>query len=140
MKLSEAIRLGSTLKPHAVHYLYDGQGTCAFGAALDAIGRLDTENVAKGLNADVLNIWFWLNDFGQCPHCHDGGSLAAIVAAHLNDAHGWTREQIAAWVASIEPPDAPAAQETVRIVPIITTAVVWSVGAPAAQETPLTRS
>lgn len=41
MQLSEAIRLGAMLKPQIRCGFFDGQGTCAVGAAADAIGRLD---------------------------------------------------------------------------------------------------
>ena len=36
MRLSEAIRLGSMLKPQAFDAFFDGVGTCANGAARDA--------------------------------------------------------------------------------------------------------
>ncbi len=40
MKLSEAIRLGAMLKPQIKQDHYHNGSTCAFGAALDAVGQL----------------------------------------------------------------------------------------------------
>lgn len=88
LRLSEAIRLGSLLHPQAYgHFL--GDTTCAFGAALEAIGGLK-EN-------DSLP---WPDLMGQvatCPVCVQRNSLINIVM-HLNDHHHWLRERIADWV------------------------------------------
>lgn len=111
MKLSDAIRLGAMLKPQATgrFLTLDGR-TCAMGAALDAGGAL-------GLPA--------LRDFDvNEPACEALAALydrwpvlAAVVTAHglrdtvlihilaLNDMRGWRREQIATWVATVEPPE-----------------------------------
>ncbi len=38
LKLSEAIRIGARMRPQARHGLFDGVGTCAMGAAAEALG------------------------------------------------------------------------------------------------------
>lgn len=99
MRLSEAIRLGAMLKPQAFGDYSVGVGTCALGAAHEALGK----------NADDESEWWWpeLPRDAICPSCggmrHSDSSFAVGgVIAHLNDVHKWTREQIADWVETIE--------------------------------------
>ncbi len=100
MRLSEAIRLGATMKPQGFGQAFtpDG-GSCALGAALDAIG------VPQGY---PFNIWpemikeilFWQD----CPECgRAGAEIRLSMPAHLNDTHRWTRERIADFVELHEP-------------------------------------
>ena len=115
MKLSEAIRLGSMLKPQAFHCLRDARGgVCASGAAFDAIGVLDAlcADVGKltlteirsrnqAIIAAVAPQWILLlNAPTVCPQC--GQRSAWLLIPHLNDRHRWTRERIADWVETIE--------------------------------------
>jgi len=96
MKLSEAIRLGSMLRPQAFGKIFDGKSSCAFGAAQEALG----------LHWDfpVVITWPWLDDPLICPACLLTEQLgAAVISSHLNDKHQWTREEIADWVATVEP-------------------------------------
>jgi hypothetical protein len=110
MRLSEAIRLGSMLKPQGFGDLYVREGSCALGAAYDAIGAA---NVVKSGDLDAMRerlraIWPFLvaDTESACPVCtYTEGNLEYIIA-HLNDFHGWTRERIADWVATIEPSEA----------------------------------
>lgn len=99
MRLSEAIRLGAMLRPQAFGVIFDGSGTCALGAAYEAIGKLHRME-----ECDAREDWPWLkNDKLVCPEC--GGSPGfgpSVISAHLNDNHLWTREQIADWVETIE--------------------------------------
>ncbi len=92
MKLSEAIRLGATLRPQGFGAFNTDEGTCAIGAAFNAIGK----------DAEIEQVEEWndliLHRF-ECPVC-DRRAHSTIV--HLNDFHRWTREQIASWVESIE--------------------------------------
>jgi hypothetical protein len=110
MKLSDAILLGSTMKPQGFGALLADDKTCAMGAAYDAIGILDdvlagrdyAERIA--VVAPHFPIVASRSQTYDCPKrcCVHLCSIGAI-AAHLNDHHAWTREQIAGWVASIEP-------------------------------------
>lgn len=94
MKLSEAIRLGAMLKPQAFGKLSDGVGTCALGAAEDAVGM--SWFAAWPLQHPAFT--------AGCPACkYVPDVIDQATPAHLNDVHRWTREQIADWVESIEP-------------------------------------
>jgi len=140
MKLSEAIRLGSMMKPQAFGDYFrwesdteDGTppiASCALGAALDAIG----EGHGPGsngwhLDAIVRTTWpvLWQptdcsalgcgHACGVIDACSvDGDGVVAIRRSvakqivHLNDYHKWTRDQIADWVATIEPAEQPDAE------------------------------
>lgn len=99
MYLSEAIRLGAMMKPQG----FDGTGerglpqTCAFGAALDATGQDNVEEV-----------WPWLESMRcRCPingcsiesyYRDANGQWSRALIPHLNNCHQWTRERIADWV------------------------------------------
>lgn len=99
MKLSESIRLGTMMTSQAFRTLFTGDGACAWGAALLAVGAAPERPVRLA----ALNRWPWA--FGvsvNCPSC-GRSRLVCEVIAHLNDDHLWTREKIGAWVAEIEP-------------------------------------
>ena len=103
MKLSEAIRLGSMMKPQAQGALVsDSGGTCAIASALDATGRLCGYNDLT--SAERRDVWIELGwNYGldvQCPAC--GAIYQYFAIVHLNDAHRWTRERIADWVEAVE--------------------------------------
>lgn len=98
MKLSDAIRLGAMMKPQCYGSYHKGKGSCAIGAALDAVG-------AEECDEEVL--WPWLEKLEDCPVCNQADGETIIP--HLNDKHRWTREQIADFVQTIE-----AAQQTPR--------------------------
>lgn len=97
MRLSEAMRLGAMLRPQAYGAFTDGVGTCAFGAANEALG-LDV-NDSNGYEFEAL-----ISHKAKCPvvGCGCRRRIVATVVHHLNDEHYWTREQIADWVESIE--------------------------------------
>ena len=102
MRLSDAIRLGSMLRPQAFGEFFNGGGSCALGAASEAAGlRLTT----SGPYADLADVFPILNSQSDCvchvcqSHCIELG----FVVTHLNDDHRWTRQQIADWVATVEP-------------------------------------
>lgn len=125
MKLSEAIREGSKIRPQI-----RGKGdfgfnefrqicSCAMGAAFEATGLvnvidtgLDWPVYAAGptITLDKLfELWPVLNvmvdsPVEPCDMCYPKvhkKSVARIIT-HINDYHDWTREQIADWVESIE--------------------------------------
>ena len=99
LKLSEAIRLGSMIRPQVIGEFFADGGSCALGAALEAIG------VGYGTydgDAPLDTVWpeTWPDTWAvaACPECCRQSDAANIIA-HVNDLHGWTREQIADWVA-----------------------------------------
>ena len=102
MKLSEAIRLGAMLKPQGSGRFYQNGRTCALGAALDAIGRLDTSR--EWSEYDLAEKSFPALCAVATPPDWDGYSDPPLWRAieWLNDCEHWTREQIADWVATIE--------------------------------------
>lgn len=100
MKLSEAIRLGSLLRPQGFGALENKGRTCAMGAAREAVGL--------PMDCQVVTPWAWTYALfeGKCPVCNEGdrdSGIVYIIASHLNDEHRWPRERIADWVASVEP-------------------------------------
>ena len=113
MRLSEAIRLGAMLKPQALclHSMATG-GTCALGAAADAIGILpaaDSEphvlgNTIRALRAE----WPVLEARVASPGSSALGS-ALLAIQGLNDRRHWTREAIADWVEAVEGEHEPQA-------------------------------
>jgi hypothetical protein len=106
MKLSEAIRLGAMLKPQRFGGLYVDSGTCALGAAMDAIGALPKKQSVICSDAEwepALRLWGGLLDRRVAhPVNASPEDLVCHVITNLNDSHKWTREQIADWVETIE--------------------------------------
>jgi len=95
MKLCEATFLGSKLKPQAFHAFSFQGATCALGAVLDAIGKLDENSYDV---QPILEQWPWANMCPGCPACDDYLLYTVTgIMAHLNDEHRWTRERIADW-------------------------------------------
>jgi len=118
MKLSEAILLGSTKNIQAFNVFKDPitQGTCALGAAMEAVG-LDLNDPLP----DARRLQFpLLARYTDCPLCQYHGKLEiGVIVTHLNDSHKLTRPQIAAWVAQQEQePDLYAPEESMINSPI----------------------
>ncbi len=104
MRLSEAIRLGATLRPQAFgNYFKDG-GSCALGAATEALG-FRSDEYAVQIYAALIDKF----DDVYCPGCPDcGQSFRNLrMISHFNDDHRWTRERIADWVELHEPQPLP---------------------------------
>jgi hypothetical protein len=101
MKLSEAIRLGSMLKPQGFGILRNTELTaCAMDAAFAAAGVKLGDDTWRWRDEN----WPILNAVIACPVCgEDGKALDFIISSHLNDTHRWTRERIADFVETIEP-------------------------------------
>lgn len=120
MKLSEAILLGSMKQPKITGQLYSDKGTCAIGAAFDCTGKLDewkkiieqygnvrqipmykSEEFWKGYYEDILN-WeaYFPAPYTEMRLLSRYKVINIIVL--LNDSIGWSRENIAKWVATIE--------------------------------------
>ena len=106
MLLSQAILLGSMLSKQS--FGTSGEGRCALEAAVDvtAYKGLKTEN---GLFMAVDRVWPWtIRTRVVAPSNALGCNLTESVVTviwMLNDIAKWTRPRIAAWVASIEPPE-----------------------------------
>src|ERR1041385_8617390 len=93
MKLSEAISLGSMLTPQSVGSFVDEDGgRCAWASAFDAAGHATTTYMSEK--------WKWTRRLVNCPLCKRAAPVAHAIA-HLNEAHRWSRQQIAEWSASI---------------------------------------
>lgn len=106
MKLSEAIRLGSTLAPQAFGNFKHGGGTCALGAAWEAV----CGDIGVGI-LDLPSDWSWTGRTSvECPACDAPSGSVTRVITHLNDDHRWTREAIADWVKTLEDRMETAAQ------------------------------
>lgn len=110
MKLSTAIRLGSMLKRQGFGSRISAKrelGTsCALEAAAESLGLdiMRDERNEPWYYGEIERLYPFLR--GQaCPACRAGGTSPGRVIWHLNDYHEWTREQIADWVETIEPPD-----------------------------------
>lgn len=98
---SDAIRVGAELRPQAFDRYFGNGGSCAYGAALEAItGKEDADPWGA-----VEAFGYLLNQGSSCPAGCDQPepfvSIAAIIF-HLNDDHRWAREQIADWLQSEE--------------------------------------
>ncbi len=111
MRLSEAILLGSTL---SVQGFNDGSMTgnnrCALGAATQALGI-----GSALLYSELEDEYPWLRSALECPDgCGIGPRPGISVIWHLNDRHLWTRERIAEWVSTIEPPEESANADSTR--------------------------
>ncbi len=94
LRLSDAIRLGAMLHPQCFEVMYtlddhfEITATCAVGAAIQA-----GYTFAYLLGGQRM----------ACPACGHYDEPIVGIIQHLNDAHRWTRERIAAWVATLEP-------------------------------------
>lgn len=87
-KLSDAIRLGATFRPQCTERYFKGKGSCALGAAAEAVG------ISSPIGGKL---------YARFPELHcvelNGRALWSKIT-QLNDS-GSTREQIADWLASI---------------------------------------
>lgn len=125
MTLSDAIRLGATLKKQGKGNASmdpKSDATCAFGAALEAGGcvggyrfssvdavptRGSVKVPLEHYSYAVPSSWMCiLSITDQCPECSFIGLVSQIVP-HLNDDHNWTRERCADYVQGIEKRLAP---------------------------------
>lgn len=113
MLLSEAIRLGAMLRPQAFGFLFHDGNSCAIGASLEA----------SGICGYVGESWMPIGWSGVLGKMYpilvsrevdppDGAKIHSatkdprvwdIIVDLNNPPNGWTRERIAAWVATVEP-------------------------------------
>lgn len=131
MRLSEAIRLGATMKPQAFEQIItaDRSATCVWGAAIDAIGFPERDAEPNEVSSNgrgktqyggrVVALppeWqkFTLRRY-TCDECGVPCSSGVVYLAHLNDVHLWTRERIADFVELCETlPETPQEQPVER--------------------------
>jgi hypothetical protein len=108
MKLSDAILLSTTLFKQRYR-----SGVGEDGSRCAIIGAGFVNGVKSDLVGPSTALWPWVWEKRvSCPGCgKSGDALRAIFC--LNDNHHWTRERIAAWVATIEPAEPNPAEETV---------------------------
>lgn len=120
MRLSEAIRLGAMLRPQAFGRLRVDGGSCALGAAYEAAGILRADGETVALHALMVTFPLMDQDCGcPVPHCYLQKDELGEIVAHLNDEHRWTRNAIADFVASCEPPiDPPVAVDAIGLSPV----------------------
>jgi len=113
VKLSEAMRLGAMLSEQGYGMrAMTGEVRCALGAALNAVHDPVSKKWPSWMGSyqAVREYWPWVYEYETaCPAadvCHWRPITPILVLrtiTHLNDEHHWTREQIAAWVATMEP-------------------------------------
>ena len=121
MKLSEAIRLGAMLRPQTKVGYFVNKGSCAIGAAAEAVEASGFDRVGSSWRVVrlVADRWPWLMriDLRSYVACTLTQQSRHDQIAHLNDGHGWTRERIADWVATIETQETaePVKAETVAV-------------------------
>ena len=107
--LSQAIRLGATFRPQTYGNFCDVIGSCAFGAAFEAVGvEIEREKQPWPEFKRVMTERGWkeiVKREMRCPDCGDFHGLGSkhfktlyAVIVELNNYHFWTREQIADWL------------------------------------------
>lgn len=106
-ELAKAIRLGAARRPQCFGSYFDERGgPCALGAAYDGMYELPRQVRKPGeiVPRHLERLFTCLEDVvKRCPETADGAAcrkrlpLGAMIV-HLNDDHGWTREQIAEWL------------------------------------------
>lgn len=114
-ELAKAIRLGSLRRPQCFGSYFDERGgSCALGAAYDGMYEMPREKREPGeiVPRNLERLFHCLEDVvKKCPEmieatpavqCRKKLPLGAMIV-HLNDDHGWTREQIAEWLSNGAP-------------------------------------
>lgn len=106
-ELAKAIRLGAARRPQCFGSYFDERGgSCALGAAYDGMYELPRQAREPGeiVPRHLERLFHCLEDVvKRCPERIEGAAcrkrlpLGAMIV-HLNDDHGWTREQIAEWL------------------------------------------
>jgi hypothetical protein len=107
MKLSEAMRLGAMLRPQVKFERHSSFGSCALGAAEDAIGSSGSYGRLPFELLVAEHHWPILLTCQRNPVTGDAWPMNVIVAQLNNGNYGnhgepWTRERIADWVEGIE--------------------------------------
>jgi len=100
--LAAAIRKGAERRPDQAFgdYFVGRRASCALGAAYEGMYRLAEDMDGRGPTKDLG--WFFdclENVVRFCPakDCRKHLVLSSLIV-HLNDAHHWTRDEIATWL------------------------------------------
>lgn len=129
-ELAKAIRLGAARRPQCFGSYFDERGgSCALGAAYDGMYEMPREAREPGevVPRNLERLFHCLEDVvKRCPetavesapatetgHCRKRLPLGAMIV-HLNDDHGWSREQIAEWLSVGAPGPAVSGQKQSR--------------------------
>lgn len=105
---SEAIREGAKLRPQAFGRLFTAQKSCALGAGVESLfGGLPPSAERYNCLHEMLRVYPYLIGVdADCPReslgCGHVGHPIHSQISHLNDEHGWSREQIADWLETEE--------------------------------------
>jgi hypothetical protein len=108
--LSDAIRIGATLRPQTFNSWFFNGKSCAMGAAIegltgefcdgiDLVSRERLDDLEEVLHRRYQPI---LKQRLECPHCPREREFLSDLIIHLNDTHKLTREVIADFVQSVE--------------------------------------
>ena len=120
MRLSEAIRLGGMQWPQGFDGYMDRETRCALAGASDVAGIAGTRirsssdrvSVDYGAMLDRFPILGTKHLSGcACEHWNVTPEPLQDIIIHFNDRHQWTRERIADWVETIEPPEPVTVEE-----------------------------
>ena len=106
-QFADAIRRGASCRPDQAFgdYFRGRSASCALGAAYEGMYRLPDDMDGRRPTKDLEQYFDCLEGtVRRCPvaGCPKVISLGALIV-HLNDAHEWSREAIAAWVAGEAP-------------------------------------
>lgn len=103
--LSQAIREGAKLRPQIGGTMHAPAGSCAIGAASEAL--FEGNRFVPGYH-EVAEVFPYIEHVSiKCPaesECTDeiGTKPLGSIVVHLNDHHRWTREAIADWLETEE--------------------------------------
>lgn len=92
LKLSEAIRVGARLRPQCRASFFNGFGSCALGAAMEALLNRPTDR-----DADYVWLCDHFPELKKQIRTHRAWELGCEIVER-NDGVGYTREQIADWL------------------------------------------
>jgi hypothetical protein len=110
IRLSEAIREGAKIRPQSFVSFFEVMdgctlGSCALGAAVEAVrgAPVPDHAVHYQLPDFIQDNFARVNEVVNCPieGCPHQPVELMYMIMELNDAHYWTREQIADWLESL---------------------------------------
>lgn len=109
MKLSEAILMNGMVKPQGFGSDSIGslEAPCALGGALQSVGQQAPSASSLRNMSLVGDFWPWARKLQSHPLTGERMPSHSVIW-RLNDEFLWTRAQIAAWVASVEPQEEQA--------------------------------
>lgn len=99
MKISEALRKGSKIRPQCKGLYFKDGCSCSLGAIFEAIGVATPESQSTEITF-LRKYYPQADNIVEHPVDKRKTYLSAVILA-LNDYDNWTREQIADWLESI---------------------------------------